>query len=466
MLERNPFPSSAEALTEAELLELERLYCSHGDTVHYSEPPKIFEHCEGSFLYDGEGRPYLDLQMWYSAVNFGYGNARLNAALKRQIDRLPQLASQYLHREKIELATWIARRAEATWGEKGRVHFNVGGSQAVEDALKLVRNARRGKGLMFAFEGGYHGRTLGASAITSSYRYRRRYGHFDRAQFVPFPYHFRGPKGMSKEEYGAHCVAQFERLFETEYYGVWDAKAGEAEFAAFFVEPIQGTGGYVIPPKNFFSDLKRVLDKFGILLVVDEIQMGVYRTGKLWSIEHFGVTPDVLVFGKAITNGLNPLSGIWAREELINPKVFPPGSTHSTFASNPLGTAVALETVKMLDDEDFESNVMTKGAYLLEGLKDLQRRHKIIGDVDGLGMALRIEICAADGFTPDKATTERLVDEALKADLEVDGKRYGLVLDIGGYYKNVITLAPALTISQEEMDLALKLLDRLFSRVQ
>jgi len=466
MLERNPHPPGVEAASEAELLELERMYCSHGDTVHYSEPPKIFERCEGSFLYDGKGRPYLDLQMWYSAVNFGYGNARLNAALKRQIDRLPQLASQYLHREKIELAAWIARRAEATWGEKGRVHFNVGGSQAVEDALKLVRNAKHGKGLMFAFEGGYHGRTLGASAITSSYRYRRRYGHFDRAQFVPFPYHFRGPKGMSKEEYGAHCIAQFERLFETEYYGVWDGKAKEAEFAAFFVEPIQGTGGYIIPPKNFFIDLKKILDKYGILLVVDEIQMGVYRTGKLWSIEHFGVTPDILVFGKAITNGLNPLSGVWAREELISPQVFPPGSTHSTFASNPLGTAVALETVRMLDDEDFETSVMAKGAYLLNGLQDLKRRHKIIGDVDGLGMALRIEICAEDGFTPDKAKTDRMVDEALKADLEVDGKTYGLVLDIGGYYKNVITLAPALTISQAEMDLALNLLDRLFTRVR
>ena len=226
-----------------------------------------------------------------------------------------------------------------------------------------------------------------------------------------------------------------------------------------------GTGGYVIH-QRIFIDLKKVLDKYGILLVVDEIQMGVYRTGKLWSIEHFGVTPDVLVFGKAITNGLNPLSGIWAREELINPKVFPPGSTHSTFASNPLGTAVALEAVRMLDDEDFETSVMAKGAYLLDGLKDLQRRHKIIGDVDGLGMALRIEICAEDGYTPDKAKTDRLVAEALKADLEVNGKNYGLVLDIGGYYKNVITLAPALTISQDEMDLALNLLDQLFTRVR
>jgi 4-aminobutyrate aminotransferase-like enzyme len=451
---------------EAELLKLEALYCSHGDTVHYTEQPKIFERCEGSFLYDAAGREYLDLQMWYSAVNFGYANRRLNDALKRQIDRLPQVASQYLHREKIELAALIARDAEQKFGLKGRVHFNVGGAQAVEDSLKLVRNASNGKSLMFAFEGGYHGRTLGASAITSSYRYRRRYGHFgDRAQFVPFPYHFRGPKGMSKEEHGLHCVRQFERLFESEYNGVWDPKTGQAEYAAFYVEPIQGTGGYVIPPKSFFVELKKVLDRHGILLVVDEIQMGFFRTGKLWAIEHFDVKPDVLVFGKALTNGLNPLSGIWAREALINPTVFPPGSTHSTFNANPLGTAVALEAMKMMHEEDFAASVPKKGAYFLHGLQELQRRHKIIGDVDGLGLALRAEICAEDGVTPDKATVDRMVDEALKGDLEHDGRRYGLVLDIGGYFKNVITFAPSLTISYAEIDLAIALLDQLLARV-
>lgn len=460
-------PRSISAKEEQDLLELESRYCSYGDTVHYTEVPKIFERCEGSFIYDRTDTPFLDLQMWYSAVNFGYANQRLNDALKRQIDTLPQVASQYLHREKIELAAAIGQDVERKFGAKGRVHFNVGGAQAVEDSLKLVRNASNGKSLMFAFEGGYHGRTLGASAITSSYRYRRRYGHFgERAQFIPFPYHFRGPKGMSKEEYGHECVRQFARLFESEYNGVWDPKAGQAEYAAFYVEPIQGTGGYVIPPKNFFIELKKVLDEHGILMVVDEIQMGFYRTGKLWSIEHFGVTPDVLVFGKAVTNGLNPLSGIWAKEELINPGVFPPGSTHSTFNANPLGTAVALEAMKMMAEDDYETMVAKKGAYFLEGIQELQRRHKIVGDVDGLGMALRIEICEPhDSYTPSKAIVDKMVDEALLGDLEHNGQRYGLVLDIGGYYKNVITLAPALTMSYEEIDLAIALLDQLFTRV-
>jgi len=457
--------NSAQVLDEAALRELEAQYCSYGDTVHYLPDPKFFDGCEGSFMYDSQGRQFLDLQMWYSAVNFGYRNPRLNAVAHRQLDTLPQVASQYLHRGKVELAAMIAQDAEKKFGRKGRVHFNVGGAQAVEDSLKLVRNASNGKQLMFAFEGGYHGRTLGASAITSSYRYRRRFGHFsDRAQFIEFPYHFRGPKGMSKEEYGAACVARFARLFETEYNGVLDTKTGQAEYAAFYVEPIQGTGGYVIPPPNFFIELKKVLDQHGILLVVDEIQMGMYRTGKLWSIEHFGVQPDVLVFGKALTNGLNPLSGVWAREELINPEIFPPGSTHSTFNSNPMGTAVALEALRMTSEVDYGAAVMEKGAYFLAGLQDLQKRWPQIGDVDGLGLALRAEICEADGFTPAKALLNRMEAEGMKGDIEIDGKRYGLILDVGGYHKNVITLAPSLEISKGEIDLALKLLDAVLRR--
>ncbi len=454
-------------MTDAELLADEARYCSFGDTVHYVEPPKIFDRCEGSYLFDRHGVPYLDLQMWYSAVNFGYANKRLNDVMKRQLDTLPQVASQYLHPTKIELAKAIAEDAQKKWDRRGRVHFNVGGSQSIEDSLKLVRNATEGKSLMFAFEGGYHGRTLGASAITSSYRYRRRFGHFgERAQFVPFPYHFRGGKGMTKEEYGEQCVRQFERLFETEYNGVWDAKAGQCEYAAFYVEAVQGTGGYVIPPPNFFKGLKRVLDRYGVLLVVDEIQMGFYRTGKLWGIEHFGVTPDILVFGKALTNGLNPLAGLWAREELISPKVFPPGSTHSTFASNPLGTAIGLETMKMLAETDYETMVMRSGAHFLAGLRDLQKRHPEIGDVDGLGLALRAEICEADGATPSKRLVDRMVDIGLAGELQNGKEKCGLVLDIGGYYKNVITFAPSLHISADEIDLGMKLLDQVLTRAK
>jgi 4-aminobutyrate aminotransferase / (S)-3-amino-2-methylpropionate transaminase / 5-aminovalerate transaminase len=449
----------------AELLELERRYCSFGDTVHYLEPPKVFANCEGSYLYDEDGVPYLDLQMWYSAASFGYKNPRLSAALKRQVDRLPQLACQYLHAEKVEVAARIAQYCEKRFGVKGRVHFNVGGSQAIEDSLKIVRNYT-GRNLMFAFTGGYHGRTLGASAITSSYRYRRRYGHFgDRAQFIHYPYCFRCPYGLKRESCDIYCQDQFARLFDSEYYSVWDAKAESCEYGAFYIEAVQGTGGYVIPPREYFQRLRATCDRHKILIVDDEIQMGFYRTGTFWAVENLGITPDIIVFGKALTNGLNPISGLWAREDLITPEIFPPGSTHSTFSANPLGTAVALEALKMMEEEDYGGLVNEKGAYFLAGLRELKQRHpESIGQVDGIGLTLRIEVCGEDGFTPDRALTDHIFAEGLKGDLEAGGRRYGLVLDVGGYFKNVFTLSPSFTITREETDLALELLDKLFTR--
>ena len=451
--------------SEKELLEKEKKYCSWGDTVHYLDPPKFFDRCEGSYLYDKEGTPYLDLQMWYSAASFGYANPRLGAALKRQVDKLPQLACQYLHDEKVELAEKIAKSMERLFGQKGRVHFNVGGSQAVEDSLKLVRN-HTGKNFVFAFMGGYHGRTLGASAVTSSYRYRRRYGHFsDKAHFVPYPYCFRCPYGKKYPDCGMYCVKQFEKLFETEYNGVWDAKAKESEYGAFYVEAIQGTGGYVIPPKEYFPYLRKILDRHKILMVDDEIQMGFYRAGKLWALAQFDTKPDVVVFGKAMTNGLNPLSGIWAREALINPKVFPAGSTHSTFSSNTLGTAVGLEVMKMTEEIDYGKMVMSKGKAFLNRLKSLQRRHRrIIGDVDGMGLALRMEICKSDGYTPDRELADKLFAEGMKGGLRTSKGKLGLVLDVGGYYKNVFTIAPAFDITEDEMDLAVELFEVLFKK--
>ena len=459
MLKTSEKTFDLENASEELLLSIENKVCSHGDTVHYAEKPKIFDRCEGSYLFDAKGTPYLDLQMWYSAVGLGYANNRINNALKAQIDKLPQLACQYLHREKIELAALIANSIEERFGMKGRVHFNVGGSQAIEDALKLVRK-NTGKQHMFAFEGGYHGRTLGASAITSSYRYREAFGEFaDRAEFIPFPYQFRSQFKNDEKACEDYSIELFQKKFEHEYTGVWNPKTKKSEFGAFFIEPVQGTGGYIIPPKNYFKRLEKICREHGLLIVDDEIQMGFYRTGKLFAIEHFGIKPDIIVFGKALTNGLNPLSGIWAREDLISPDKFGPGSTHSTFSSNTLGTAAGLEVMKILTEEDYSKKVYEKGKYFLEILKKLQLKHPEIGHVDGLGLALRMEMCESDGYTPNRKLADRMFQVGLEGDLKVNGKDMGLILDIGGYYKNVITLAPSLEITKDEMDLAYKLLD-------
>jgi len=449
---------------EDPLLVQEAKYCSWGDTVHYSKELNIFDRCQGIYLYDRKGTEFLDLQMWYSAVNFGYKNERLNRTLKRQIDTLPQLACQYLHKEKIELATKIAQRIELSFEAEGRVHFNIGGSAAVEDALKVVRS-QTGRSLVFAFMGGYHGRTLGASAITSSYRYREQFGHFsERALFIPYPYCFRCPYEKKRDFCDLYCLRQFEKLFESEYHGVVDKKSNKCEFGAFFIEAVQGTGGYIVPPPEYFSRLKEILDRYKILLVDDEVQMGFFRTGKFWAIEHFNVIPDIIVFGKALTNGLNPLSGIWAKEKLISPEAFPPGSTHSTFSSNTLGTAVGLEAIKLIEESDFAVSIPEKGEYLVTALRRLSRKYPQIGDVCGLGLAIRVEMCQKDGFTPNRELTDAMANIGLSGRLEARGKKRGLILDVGGYYKNVFTIAPSFYITKDEIDLAVELFEETLKR--
>lgn len=450
--------------SDSEIVNAHNEYCSWGDTVHYLKPARVFRNCEGSFLFDEKNTHFLDLQMWHSACNFGYKNQRLNNALKNQLDTLPQLNSQFVNPNKALLAEKICMANIKRFSEKGRVHFSVGGAQAVDDAIKLVRNHTQ-KSQMFAYMGGYHGRTLACSCITSSYRYRKQYGHFgERAQFVPYPYCYRCHYGKNKSDCGFYCVNQFKKLFETEYNSIIDTKTNETEFSALFAEPIQGTGGYIVPPKGYFERIKKVLDEYNILFISDEVQMGYYRTGKLWAIEHYNVVPDAITFGKSLTNGLNPLSGLWAKEKLIHPEKFPPGSTHSTFSSNPMGTRAGLEVMGLLDEVDHEKMVMAKGEKFLDGLKYLKSKYKNIGDVDGLGLALRIEITESDGITPNKNLTKQMRDEALAANIEYKGKKYGLILNIGGYYKNVFTLSPSLYITDEEIEMAIILLEQLFKR--
>lgn len=259
----------------------------------------------------------------------------------------------------------------------------------------------------------------------------------------------------------------FEKLFETEYNAVYNPNTKNCEYSAFIAEPIQGTGGYIIPPMGYFKELKRVLDKFNILFIADEIQMGMYRTGKLWSIEHFGITPDVITFGKSLTNGLNPLSGMWAKEKLINPDVWQPGRTHSTYSSNPIGTRAGYEVMSVFEeDKNLETEIKRKGKKFLEGLKTLYKDFKTIGNVDGLGLALRIECTESDRITPNKKLCDFIIEEGLKGDLSYMGKKCGIVLNNGGYYKNVITLVPPITISDSEIETGIELLACLFKRAE
>lgn len=453
-----------DLLSDEQIKSMDSEYCSYGDTVHYSDNPKIFRDCEGSFMYDSKNIPYLDLQMWYASCNFGYKNKRITNAVIDQLNTLPQIAPKFIYDYKPMLAKKIALANQKRFGEKGRVHFNVGGAQATEDAIKLARNFTKRNG-MFAFMGGYHGRTMAASCVTSSFRYRERYGHFgDRAQFVPFPYCFRCHYGMKCESCNFYCVKQFAKNFESEYNSFYDPKTGDCEYKTFIAEPILGTGGYINPPAGYFKELKKVLDEFNIMLIIDEIQMGMYRTGKLWAIEHYDITPDVITFAKSITNGMNPLSGFWAKEKFIKPDLFVPGSAHSTYASNPIGMRAGYEVMSIIEEEDFEQTIPEKSKRFMDGLLELKRKYKFVGDVGGVGLALRIELTQDDGITPNRELCDNIQEEALKGDLVYNGKKCGMVLNNGGFYKNIITLVPSLYITNEEIDMALDLFDQLFQR--
>ena len=456
-----------DLISDEEIKQLDNEYCSWGDTVHYSENPKVFRGCEGSYMYDSKDIPFLDLQMWYASCNFGYKNKRVMNAVMDQMNTLPHLTPKFLYDYKVLLSKKIADLNYERFGKKGRVHFNVGGAQATEDAIKIVRNYTHRNG-MFAFQGGYHGRTVGATAVTSSFRYREKYGHFgDRAHFVPFPYCFRCPYGMKCESCNHFCVKQFARNFDSEYKTFYDTKTGECEYKAFIAEPILGTGGYIDAPKWYFKELKEILDAHGIMLVIDEIQMGMFRTGKLWAIEHYGVTPDVMTFAKSITNCMNPFSAFCAQEKFIAPDIFTPGSAHSTYCSNPIGVRAAHEVMSIVEEtqRDLENEIARKSNVFKAGLHYLKSKYDCIGDVGGIGFALRIELTQKDGITPNRELCDAMQEEGLKGDLSYNGKKCGLVLNNGGFYKNIITLVPQLYIIDAEIEMAIDLLDQLFSRL-
>ena len=456
-----------QTISDREVKQLDYMYSSWGDTVHYSADPKVFRACEGSYMYDANDTPYLDLQMMYSSCNFGYKNKRITDAVIDQMNTMPQLTPKFLQPYKALLSEKMAKMIEQRFGEKGRMHFNVGGAQATEDAIKIVRNYTKRNGF-FAFQGGYHGRTIGATCLTSSFRYREKYGHFgDRANFVPFPYCFRCPYGMKCDSCNHFCVKQFARQFESEYKAIYDPKTGESEFKAFIAEPILGTGGYIDAPKWYFKELKEILDQHGIMLVIDEVQMGMFRTGKWWAIENYGITPDIMTFAKSITNGMNPLSGLWAKEKYIAPDVFTPGSAHSTYCSNPIGIRAAHEVVSIVEEEQdmLEREIPRKSELFKEGLNYLKSKYKEVGDVGGIGFALRMELTQKDGFTPNRELCDAMQEEGLKGDLSYNGKKCGLVLNNGGFFKNIITLVPQLYISDEEIKMSIDLMDQLLSRL-
>lgn len=432
--------------------EKEQLYCSQGDTSGRHSPKKYFVRGEGSFLFDKSGNSYLDMQMCHSSANFGYQNPQFENAVISQLKTMPTLSGEFLCESRVLLAERICSYMESKYGVKGRVHFSIGGAQAVDDALKIIASYTGNKNV-FTFEGGYHGRTMATSSISSSYRYHKQFGNVINTYKIPFPCCSRCPYEKEPNKCELYCIRQFERLFESEYYGVFQPSVNESMYSAFIAEPLQGRSGYTTPPNRYFEGLSNILHQHNIILMFDEIQMGFFRTGKLWAFENYNVVPDVFTFGKAISNGIWPLSGVWAREDIISPEQWPIGSSHATFSGNPLAMELGLTAFDIIEQPSFALELRDREKKFSAIIAQLKRDYRIIGRADCCGMAAGLEIVDQSSGLPDSKRAHKIAEIALRDLVHINGKKYGLILSLGGIFENAFLLSPSLLITKEELEL-------------
>ena len=387
--------------------------------------PLVAERGEGAIIEDADGNQFLDFAAGIAVVSTGHCHPKVVRAIQEQASRLIHMSgTDFYYENMVELAERLA--ALIPGGVPRRVYFSNSGTEAVEAAIKLCRYYT-GRKQFIAFRGAFHGRTMGSLALTASKSIQKE-GFFPLmpgVHHVPYPDPYRGPTAME-------CIDLMEReLFRT--------TLPPDEVAAIFVEPVQGEGGYIVPPKMFFEELRRLADSYGILLVFDEVQSGMGRTGKMFACEHFGAVPDVICLAKGIASGL-PLGATIARAELMT---WPPGAHATTFGGNPVAVAAALATLDLLESELIE-NAIRVGDHLMSRLRDLPKRCPVAGDVRGLGLMIGMELVR------DQASKERAPE--LRDQLVSMCFERGLLLLGAG--PNTIRLCPPLVITKDQADFA------------
>jgi 4-aminobutyrate aminotransferase len=399
--------------------------------------PLVASRGEGAIVEDVDGNRFLDFNAGIAVAATGHCHPQVVEAIERQAHRLIHMSgTDFYYENMVELAEKLA--ALAPGGVARRVYFGNSGTEAIEAAMKLARY-HTGREKFIAFRGGFHGRTLGSLSLTASKAVQRRgFGPLVPGVFhAEFPDSYHRPAGASPEDHAMACLHAIERdLFRT--------VAPPDEVAAIVVEPVQGEGGYLIPPRNFLGELKLLAEKHGILLVLDEVQSGMGRTGKMWAAEHFGVTPDIFTAAKGIASGL-PLSATIARAEIMN---WPPGAHASTFGGNPVAVAASLATIQLLERE-LMANAARMGAHLVDRMRDWPHRFPHVGEVRGLGLMIGIEI-VHDQRSKERAPElrDRLTTMAFERGL--------LVLGAG---RNSIRLSPPLIITRDQADFAVDTLE-------
>jgi len=391
--------------------------------------PVVVHSAHGVTLTDVDGNTFIDFAGGVGCLTVGHSHPEVVAAAQEQLDRFAHTDFTIVAYESyVELAERLAERAPIS-GPVKAAFFNAG-TEAVENAVKFAR-AYTGRPAVIAFEGGFHGRTLLSLSLTSKvHPYKAGLGPFAPEVYrVPFPHDYRGIST-------AEALAALERAFTT-------VVAAES-VAAIVVEPVQGEGGFIVAPPEFLQGLRRICDRYGIVLVADEVQTGFGRTGRFFAMEHMGVEPDLVCVAKSIANGL-PLSGVLGRAQIMDAPV--PGGVGGTFVGNPVAQAAALAVLDVIDDEGLLERSQAIGEVIRERMLVWQGRWAEIGEVRGLGAMMAIEL-VADPVTrkPSKELAHRVTSEALQR---------GLLLITCGVQGNTIRVLVPLVIADAELEEAL-----------
>jgi len=397
----------------------------------------VMDRGKGSEVWDVDGNRFLDFAAGIAVVSTGHSHPRVVKSIQDQAEKFIHISSDYYHEPWVSLGERLDHIAP--FKEDAMTFMTNSGTESVEAAIKLARY-HHGCTQFIGFLGAFHGRTLGALTFTASKPVQHE-GFFPLMSgvvHVPFPNPYRPIlHSLPGEPYGETVVRYIEEQILAKVLP-------HSDVAGILVEPVQGEGGYVVPAPGFFPALRELCDRYDILLIVDEVQSGMGRTGKWWAIEHFGVEPDIVCVGKGIASGV-PLGAIIARKSVVT---WPYGSHGNTYGGNPIACAAALSTIDLIEEE-FMQNAAEVGEYALDALEEIKVRHPSVGDVRGLGLMIGVEFVKdQESKAPAVDLRDQVIDLAFERGL--------LTLGCG---KSTIRISPALNISRTEMDEGLRILD-------
>jgi 4-aminobutyrate aminotransferase len=400
--------------------------------------PLVVESAHGSLVKDVDGNQFIDFAAGIAVLNVGSTNEKVVAAVRKQAGKFLHYSyTDFYYENLVDLSERLAKLVPGDFGKM--VYFGNSGAEATEAAMKLARNYTR-RPLFLAHTGAFHGRTMGALSLTASKPIQRK-GSIPLIPEVvhfPFAYCYRCPWKQTFPECDYYCIDYFKEQYLDKFVNV-------DEIAAYFFEPIQGEGGYIVPPPDYFKRME-FLKKEGVLFVDDEIQTGMARTGAFFAIEHFGVVPDIVNLAKGIAAGL-PLSATVAKSEVM--KSWKPGQHASTFGANPVSVEAALATLDVISSEKLLGNARRLGRKAMKRLIEMKEKYEIVGDVRGMGLFIGVEI-VKDKKTKARGDLEagQIIEHCFKN---------GLLVITAGH--NTLRIVPPLNISEEELFEGLDILE-------